>query len=198
MSANRASLNIPKLEDANNAGKVSSKKCTLILTEGDSAKALAVAGLGVIGRAHYGVFPLKGKILNVRQAPHDQIVNNKEISDVIKILGLKHGEVYDTTAARRSLRYGKVIIMADQVEPLSRVHHSSATQQQAKPLLSFCDFFLFFSSGSRREPHQRALHECDSLFLALASQGQQFPGSIFHCHCESLQGQDEQEIFLCA
>jgi len=41
---------IKKLDDANNAGKKDASKCTLILTEGDSAKALAVAGLGVIGR----------------------------------------------------------------------------------------------------------------------------------------------------
>merc|ERR1719331_3620218 len=41
-------LGIPKLEDANDAGTKNSKYCTLILTEGDSAKSLAVAGLGVI------------------------------------------------------------------------------------------------------------------------------------------------------
>jgi DNA topoisomerase-2 len=34
-------------------------ECTLILTEGDSAKALAVAGLSVLGRDRFGVFPLK-------------------------------------------------------------------------------------------------------------------------------------------
>ena len=50
---------IPKLEDANEAGTKNSAGCTLILTEGDSAKTLAVAGLGVIGRDYYGVFPLK-------------------------------------------------------------------------------------------------------------------------------------------
>ncbi len=33
--------------------------CTLILTEGDSAKTLAVAGLSVIGRDNYGVYPLR-------------------------------------------------------------------------------------------------------------------------------------------
>ena len=38
----------------------------LILTEGDSAKALAVAGWGVVGRDNFGVFPLRGKMLNVR------------------------------------------------------------------------------------------------------------------------------------
>ena len=56
----------PKLEDANDAGKKDSDKCVLILTEGDSAKALAVSGLSVLGRDKYGVFPLRGKLLNVR------------------------------------------------------------------------------------------------------------------------------------
>lgn len=64
---------IPKLDDANHAGTRYSQECTLILTEGDSAKTLAVAGLGVIGRDNYGVFPLKGKVLNVREATHKQV-----------------------------------------------------------------------------------------------------------------------------
>lgn len=66
------------MEDANEAGTKNSKRCTLILTEGDSAKTLAVAGLGVIGRDYYGVFPLRGKLLNVRDANHKQ-VKTKEI-----------------------------------------------------------------------------------------------------------------------
>lgn len=41
---------VPKLEDANWAGTDRSSYCTLILTEGDSAKALAMAGLQVVGR----------------------------------------------------------------------------------------------------------------------------------------------------
>ena len=60
-SSKRSKLKgIGKLDDANDAGTKSSKDCTLILTEGDSARALAVAGLGVIGRDKYGVFPLRG------------------------------------------------------------------------------------------------------------------------------------------
>ena len=54
---------IPKLEDANDAGTKKSIDCTLILTEGDSAKSLAVSGLGVVGRDRYGVFPLKGNFV---------------------------------------------------------------------------------------------------------------------------------------
>ena len=64
---------IKKLDDANDAGGAKSRQCTLILTEGDSAKTLAVCGLGVVGRDKYGVFPLKGKPLNVREASQKKI-----------------------------------------------------------------------------------------------------------------------------
>ena len=56
------------MEDANDAGGRNADKCTLIITEGDSAKSLAMAGIEVIGRDRFGVFPLKGKLLNVREA----------------------------------------------------------------------------------------------------------------------------------
>lgn len=108
-------IDFPKLEDAHFAGvKDKGYKCTLILTEGDSAKALAVAGLGVIGRQYYGVFPLRGKVLNVRGATNDKIINNSEITQLIRILGLQHGTDYTSLRARQGLRYGKVMIMADQ------------------------------------------------------------------------------------
>ena len=60
-------------------GGRNSTECTLILTEGDSAKTLAVSGLGVVGRDKYGVFPLRGKILNVREASHKQVEYIKTI-----------------------------------------------------------------------------------------------------------------------
>lgn len=59
--------------------RLSWQDCTLILTEGDSAKTLAVSGLGVVGRDRYGVFPLKGKLLNVREASNPQVLKNEEI-----------------------------------------------------------------------------------------------------------------------
>lgn len=104
-------VGIPKLDDANAAGTAKSAQCTLILTEGDSAKALAVSGLGVVGRDFYGVFPLKGKLLNVREAGHNQVVNNEEIQNIAKILGLQFGKTYTDVS---SLRYGHLMIMADQ------------------------------------------------------------------------------------
>ncbi|MGH0158724.1 UNVERIFIED_CONTAM: hypothetical protein FKN15_036009 [Acipenser sinensis] len=69
---------VPKLDDANDAGGKNSSGCTLILTEGDSAKTLAVSGLGVVGRDRYGVFPLRGKMLNVREATHKQVSKQKQ------------------------------------------------------------------------------------------------------------------------
>eukprot|EP01038_Epipyxis_sp_PR26KG_P004447 gene4447-6290_t len=105
-------LLIPKLEDAHRAGGKSSAKCTLILTEGDSAKALAVAGLSVIGREYYGVLPLRGKLLNVRISSKAQLMKNEEILNLCKALGLKFNEKYDNKL--NGLRYGKVMIMCDQ------------------------------------------------------------------------------------
>ncbi len=102
---------ITKLEDANLAGTAKGKLCTLILTEGDSAKSLAVGGLAVVGRDTYGVFPLKGKPLNVREANHAQIMKNEEIQNIVKIMGLQFGKNYEDVS---SLRYGKLMIMADQ------------------------------------------------------------------------------------
>lgn len=76
---------ISKLDDANDAGGKKSSQCTLILTEGDSAKTLAISGLSVVGRDLYGVFPLRGKLLNVRDATHKQ-VNTNEQSDIVQVI----------------------------------------------------------------------------------------------------------------
>jgi DNA topoisomerase-2 len=101
---------IPKLDDANKAGTTHSGKCTLIVTEGDSAKTLAIAGLSVVGRDHYGVFPLRGKCKNVRDASVKQLTENKEFNDLKKILGLQQGKVYTSLS---ELRYGRLMIMTD-------------------------------------------------------------------------------------
>jgi len=105
---------ISKLEDANYAGTKKSINTTLILTEGDSAKATAISGISVIpnGRNYFGVYPLRGKLLNVRDASTQQINNNQEINDIKKILGLKIGTIYDENNINE-LRYGSVMIMTD-------------------------------------------------------------------------------------
>ena len=118
---------IPKLTDANLAGTKHSKHCTLIVTEGDSAKALALAGVQSMrnisvpgmkdkpsGRDIYGVFPLRGKLLNVREASTSRVSNNEEIEAIKKIIGLKANCDYSQAANRDTLRYGHIMIMADQ------------------------------------------------------------------------------------
>jgi DNA topoisomerase-2 len=112
--SNRVS-NLPKLEDANWAGhKTKSRECTLILTEGDSAKATAMAGLAVVGRDQYGVFPLKGKPPNVKDVGNLKKLNdNNEINSIKKALGLQAGKEYDSID---DLRYGKIMILSDQDE----------------------------------------------------------------------------------
>lgn len=101
---------IPKLEDAHYAGTKNSAEATLILTEGDSAKSMAVSGLSVIGRERYGVFPLRGKILSVKDTPTAKIGANEEIAALKKIIGLEQGKVYQDLS---SLRYGRIMLLAD-------------------------------------------------------------------------------------
>ena len=103
-------IHVPKLNDAERAGTKDSQQCTLILCEGDSAAALVIAGLSVVGRSHYGCFALRGKLLNVREATTKQLQDNEEITAIKKILGLQQGVDYEST---ENLRYGKVMIMTD-------------------------------------------------------------------------------------
>ena len=107
----RSRMSNPKLIDANKAGTKEGHHCTLILTEGDSAKALAVAGRSVVGPDLFGVFPLRGKLLNVRDASVDQISKNTEIQNIKTFLGLQHKKQYTDC---KGLRYGHLMIMTDQ------------------------------------------------------------------------------------
>jgi DNA topoisomerase-2 len=114
--------NMPKLEDANFAGTKKSLDCVLILTEGDSAKATAISGISAIsnGRNIFGVYPLRGKLLNVREASTSQINSNQEINDIKKIMGLKLGLTY-TQENIKDLRYGAIMIMTDADEDGSHI-----------------------------------------------------------------------------
>jgi DNA gyrase/topoisomerase IV subunit B len=101
---------IPKLEDALWAGTARSDQCTLILTEGDSAKTFAMWGRSIVGNERYAVYPLKGKGLNVRDATVAQLMNNEELVNLKQIIGLKADHKYKSTS---ELRYGKVLILTD-------------------------------------------------------------------------------------
>jgi len=106
---------IPKLTDANWAGTEKSKDCIIIFCEGDSAKAGIISGLSSDDRNNIGVYPMKGKILNVRGENVKKISENKEIIEIKKILGLETGKKYlNIEDVYKQLRYGKVLFMTDQ------------------------------------------------------------------------------------
>lgn len=101
--------------DANLSGTADSHRCTLILCEGLSAMSGIVSGLSSDDRNVIGIYPLKGKLLNVRGEQIKKISENKEITDIKKILGLESGKSYATIQdVQTSMRYGKVMIMTDQ------------------------------------------------------------------------------------
>ena len=104
-------LGYPKLEECSFAGTKRSNECKLILTEGDSAKSMVMSARNVIGSEKYGIFPLRGKLLNVREANPKQLLENEEITAIKKILGLQHGKDYKDTS---DLRYGGIILLTDQ------------------------------------------------------------------------------------
>src|SRR3569833_957932 len=90
----RSRISNDTLVDANLAGAMFGHECTLILTVGDSARGLAVAGRAILDPDRIGVFPLRGKLLNVRAASLAQITKNKEIQNIKQFLGLKHKQTY--------------------------------------------------------------------------------------------------------
>ncbi|XP_058734255.1 DNA topoisomerase 2-like [Vicia villosa] len=110
---------IEKLEDAKFAGTDKSHLCTLILTEGDSAKEFVMSGLSSIINSEdiYGVFPLKGKIPNVRGRwfKLNDMINNEEIQSFVTILGLRKKEDNNYKFGYGSLRYGQVMIISDPI-----------------------------------------------------------------------------------
>ena len=105
---------IPKYMGANWAGGTRSSQCTLILCEGDSAKSGIVSGLSKEDRDKFGVFPLKGKLMNTLDAAQNKINANAEIANIKKIVGLTTGKTYSEEDAKKQLRYGKLLFMTDQ------------------------------------------------------------------------------------
>ena len=122
-SVSRHKILHEKLEDGSYCGTPKkATQCTLILTEGDSAKTFAVSGLKALGeerRKYYGIFPLRGKLLNVRDATVKQINDNEEIIALRNIIGLQIGKDYSKDSS--GLRYGAIMILTDQDEDGSHI-----------------------------------------------------------------------------
>ena len=140
---------IPKLVDANWAGTEKSKDCIIIFCEGDSAKAGIISGLSADDRNTIGVYPMKGKILNVRGENIKRINENKEIAEIKKILGLETGKEYTSLAdVHKHLRYGKILFMTDQDRDGSHIKGLGINlfQDQWPSLTRIPDFIGFMNT----------------------------------------------------
>ena len=101
-------------DKANNAGGAKGKDCTLIVCEGLSAKTFAVDGISKglndkKGRDWFGIYPLRGKMLNTRNATPTSIKNNMVITNLMKIIGLDYGN----PDKLEKLNYGRLCIITD-------------------------------------------------------------------------------------
>ncbi|RNF07968.1 topoisomerase [Trypanosoma rangeli] len=111
MSSKSLISSITKLVDATTTRR--DPKCvrTLIVTEGDSAKALAQNSLTSDQKRYIGVYPLRGKLLNVRNKNLRRLKNCKELQELFCALGLELGKVYK---GADELRYQRLLLMTDQ------------------------------------------------------------------------------------
>ena len=78
---------VPKFSDA--MERTDRHKCVIFLAEGDSAAKSVQGGRG--NNPYIGSFPLKGKPLSVRDKDVKQVMENKEIQNILTIIGLKPG-----------------------------------------------------------------------------------------------------------
>lgn len=105
----------PATLSGKNAFKSEAEPVSLILTEGLSAKALATACKSVLGAAVTGIYPLRGKLKNVRGLSPAEYVKNAECKNLASILGLEPGRVYASKDELKSvLNYTNVWIFTDQ------------------------------------------------------------------------------------
>ena len=109
----RSRCEVPKHRPAEN---LRSGKASLLVTEGDSALNFAVAGLGALGvegRKNFGIFPIRGKLLNCRNASTSKLSQNEEVKHLLQILGLEVGKTYSPSDAKK-LPYRRLVILSDQ------------------------------------------------------------------------------------
>ena len=94
---------IVKFDDATSKNR---NECSLMLSEGDSA---CKTILSARDPKKIGVYPLKGKPLNVRDIKVDRLTSNEEFANIMSIIGLKLGH----NIKKQDLRFGKLILATD-------------------------------------------------------------------------------------
>lgn len=105
---NKSSLrDLVKYETANAKDR---SKCTLWIAEGDSAATPIIAARDA---EYHGVFPLKGKPINVIGTSLRKVVANVEFNNLCRILNVEIGEPIPMKDGKPDLRYGRVVIASD-------------------------------------------------------------------------------------
>lgn len=140
-------IHIENLDAANLSGTKRSKECTLILCEGLSAKTYATLGINIgwkekKGRDFFGIYPLRGKCLNVRNASSKTLTDNREVCDIIRALNLKKDVDYKIDKNYETLLYGNIMVITDADED---GHHICG-------LLLNLFHYLFPTLFERKEP----------------------------------------------
>ncbi len=103
-SASSHRLNLPgKLADCQSTNPEVSE---LFVVEGDSAGGTAKQGRDLKTQA---IFPIRGKVLNTEELTLGKVIENKELADLVKVLGCGIGKDFD----RKKLRYHKIILLMD-------------------------------------------------------------------------------------
>ena len=169
-------VRIENFIDANRAGTSLSNQCTLILCEGLSAMTGVLSGLSSSDRDIYGIYPMKGKLLNVRGELVRKIAENKEISDLKRILGLETGKTYQSKdEVDRYLRYSKIMILTDSDVDGSHIKGLCVNlfQSEWKSLFRISGFLSFMNTPILRakkgtQPHLFFYNEGE--YLAWKSQ----------------------------
>lgn len=110
-------MNSEYYTDAPYAGKPKTKHLAILnLTEGLSASGLVKSGIQHLSeeeRMRYGTLPLKGKIISAKKHPREKVLKNKEIQDIMELLGLQLDVDYTIDSHFEKLRYGQVRILTD-------------------------------------------------------------------------------------
>jgi len=123
IGAKKGFRKVEGMDHANLAHSTKQHDCTMIVCEGDSAKTFAITGIskGIMsssgelhqGRDYFGIYPIGGKILNVRNGSSKQVEGNKHIQAIIQGLKLQTGVDYTLEDNFKRLPYTQVLIIAD-------------------------------------------------------------------------------------
>lgn len=104
LSKSNSFKTIQKYEPATSTNR---SKCSLFITEGDSARLPLQSARDP---EFHGLFALKGKPINVRNSKLSDLLENKELVNLMEVIGLKFGVEPNIS----ELRYKKLIITTDQ------------------------------------------------------------------------------------